>query len=487
MVNIQTKIDSALKWSSLAEIIAKIIVPISNIILARLLTPEAFGVIATVTMVISFAETFSDSGFQKYLVQHEFRDSTELKKSADVAFSSNLMFSIILWGIIVIFNDKISYMVGNGGFGNVIIVAGFSLPITSFSSIQSALFKRKFDFKILCYARVVSALVPLIITVPLAYLGMSYWSLVIGTNIGNMFTAVILTALSDWKPKFCFNKVIFVNMFSFSAWSLLESLGTWFSSYIGTFIVGNILSQYYLGLYKTTMTTINGIFAIITSSTVSVLFSSLSRLQNDREEYDRMYLEFINMVSIIIIPLGVGIYIYGSFVTNILLGEQWIETVSFVRIYGLMCCFTLVLGQYASEYFRGLGKPKANVVMTALHLVVLVPAIIISSKQGFIVLAYTRSLVKIEQIIAYWLILWFGFKFNPISLIKRIWRSLISAIIMGVIGIYLANLDENIMVQLFTIIICVIVYFIVYIFVLKGRVEIVNLVRIFIKREIQEK
>ena len=60
------KTAKALKWSSLAEIIAKIITPISNMILARLLTPDAFGVVATVTMVISFADMFSDSGFQKF-------------------------------------------------------------------------------------------------------------------------------------------------------------------------------------------------------------------------------------------------------------------------------------------------------------------------------------------------------------------------------------------------------------------------------------
>lgn len=74
---IQSKIINATKWSSLTEIVAKLITPITNMVLARILVPEAFGVIATITMIISFVDMFTDSGFQKYLVQHEFKDNKE--------------------------------------------------------------------------------------------------------------------------------------------------------------------------------------------------------------------------------------------------------------------------------------------------------------------------------------------------------------------------------------------------------------------------
>ena len=479
MDNIQEKTAKALKWSSLAEIIAKIITPISNMILARLLTPEAFGVVATVTMVISFADMFSDSGFQKYLVQHEFQNLEHMRLSTNVAFTSNFIISIVLWAIICVFNNQIADLVGNAGLGIVIVFAGISLPITSFSSIQSAIFRRNFNYKTLCYARIVSALVPLIITVPLAVAGLSYWSLVIGTIAGNLLTAAILTVLSEWKPKFYFSKDEFIEMFSFSAWSLLESIGTWLSSYIGTFIVGSILSGYYLGIYKTTMTTVNGIFAIITSATTTVLFSTLSRLQNDRYEYDKTYLEFINIVSVLIIPLGIGIFIYRELVTAILLGGQWNDAIPFVGIYGLMSCFTLVLGQYASEYYRGLGKPKANVIMTILHLVALVPVLIVCANKGFLTLAYGRSLVKIEQIIVFWIILWFGFQFNPFKILKKVWKASLSSLIMGICARFMLNFCIGIVTQLISVFVCIIIYFITYGWVLKGKHEIINMVDMF--------
>ena len=90
------RIVNATKWSAIAEILAKLILPISSMVLARLLTPEAFGVVATISMIVSFAEIFTDAGFQKYIIQHEFTDAQDRDESTNVAFWSNLTLSFIL-------------------------------------------------------------------------------------------------------------------------------------------------------------------------------------------------------------------------------------------------------------------------------------------------------------------------------------------------------------------------------------------------------
>ena len=100
--SINTKVKSATKWSAITEIIAKLITPITSMVLARLLTPEAFGVVATLTMIISFAEIFTDAGFQKYLIQHDFKDEKDQIDSTNVAFWSNLIMSLIIWLIIIV-------------------------------------------------------------------------------------------------------------------------------------------------------------------------------------------------------------------------------------------------------------------------------------------------------------------------------------------------------------------------------------------------
>jgi len=149
MQQLNQKVTNATKWSSVTEVIARLVAPITTIILARLLTPEAFGVLATVTMIVSFAQIFTDAGFNKYIIQHEFDNDKEKYESTTVAFWTNLFVSLLLWGGIILFAEPLAIAVGNPGLGHVIIVACVSIPLAAFSSIQMSLFKRDFDFKML--------------------------------------------------------------------------------------------------------------------------------------------------------------------------------------------------------------------------------------------------------------------------------------------------------------------------------------------------
>ena len=343
---INQKTARATRWSTITEIVSKLVSPIVNMILARLLTPEAFGVVATVTMVTSFTEIFADAGFQKYLVQHDFKDDDDLTNSTNVAFWTNLTISLVLWGIICGFSESIAGLVGNAGLGNVIIIAALSLPLTGLSSIQMARFKRDFNFKSLFFVRLVSISAPFFVTLPIAFATRSYWALICGTLATNLLNAIFLSIFSKWKPRFYFNFAKLKEMFSYSWWILLESITTWLSSNIGTFIVGLVLSDYYLGLYKTSMTTVNQITTLITAATSMPLFAALSRLKDDKENLFLTYRQYVQAIALLVVPLGVGIWLYRDFVTFVLLGEQWTEAADFVGLWGLTSSISLVLGTY---------------------------------------------------------------------------------------------------------------------------------------------
>lgn len=329
------KFINATKWATLTEFGSKLITPIINMILARLISPEAFGIVTTVTMITSFADMFTDAGFQKYLVQHEFESDVDKFQCANVAFITNIFISTILWLAIFLFRERIAIMVGNPGLGNVISVACIQLFLTSFSSIQMSLYKREFDFKTLFIVRMLSNFVPIVVTIPLAFWGFSYWSLIIGNIFIQLINAIVLTIKSTWKPNAFFSVEVLKSMLAFSIWTLLEAILIWFSSWIDVLIVGSIFSQYYLGLYKTSVSMVSMIISLITSSIVPVLFSTLSRLQNDSKEFNKMYFKIQRLMGVFIIPLGIGIYLYSDIATNIILGSQWIEASKIIGICAL--------------------------------------------------------------------------------------------------------------------------------------------------------
>ena len=181
MTELKKQIVSATKWSSITELAAKLIAPITGIVLARLLTPDAFGVVTTIMMILSFVEIFTDAGFQKYLVQHEFRDKEDREQSATVAFWCNMLISLVIWGFIILFCEPIARIIGNPGLGHVIAISCVCIPLLAFSSIQMALYKRDFDFKTLFRVRVIALLVPLVITIPLAF----FFTELLGINCRN--------------------------------------------------------------------------------------------------------------------------------------------------------------------------------------------------------------------------------------------------------------------------------------------------------------
>lgn len=469
MSELNTKIVKATKWSSITEVVAKLITPVTSIVLARLLTPEAFGVVATLTMVITFAEIFTDAGFQKYLIQHEFVDDIDKEQSTNVAFWSNLIMSLFIWLVIGIFADPLAAMVGNPGLGHVLTIACVSIPLAAFSSIQMALYKRNLDFKTLFKVRVVAICIPLLVTVPLAFYMRSYWALVIGTITTNCANAVLLTVYSKWKPRFFYSFAKLKEMFSFSAWSVVEAVSIWLTGYVDVFIIGVYLNEYYLGLYKTSMTVVGQIMGLITAATTPILFSSLSRLQDDEKAFQTLFFKFQKLVGLLVIPLGVGIYCYSDLVTQILLGDQWLEASSFIGLWGLTSAITIVLSHYSSEVYRAKGRPKLSVLAQVLHLIVLWPAVLIAVKYGFETLAITRALVRLELILVNLIIMYVVVKVSPLKMFKNIFHSVLSALIMAAAAMVLKDLSVSIIWKLVSIIICALVYFAVILIVPANR------------------
>ncbi|WP_394238287.1 lipopolysaccharide biosynthesis protein [Niallia oryzisoli] len=450
---------NATKWSALTQIAAKIVSPITNMVLARLLAPEAFGVVATVTMIASLADMFTDAGFQKYLVQHEFKDEEDKHKNANVAFLTNFAISILLWGLIILFSEQIAVLVGNPGLGNVIAVACIQLPLTAFSSIQMALYRRDFDFKTLFIVRMVSIFIPFVVTIPFALLGLGYWALIIGTIFMQLSNAVILTIKSKWKPRWFYRLGILKEMLSFSIWSLIESISIWLTTWVDVFIISSMLSEYYLGIYKTSTTMVNALMALITASIVPILFSTLSRLQNNNELFNRAYFKMQRVVSIIVLPLGIGVFLYSDLATQILLGDQWGEASKIIGIWALTSSIMIVFGHFCSEVYRAKGRPKLSFLGQLLHLVVLIPTCLIGAKYGFWVFIFARSWIRMQFVLVHFILMKVSIGIPVLKTIKNVFPSAITAVVMGLLGYLLQQINNGMLWDILSIIICALFYF----------------------------
>lgn len=475
---LRARAASATRWSLATEVTVKLISPLTQLLLARILAPEAFGVVATVTMVTSFADMLSDAGFQKYLIQHEFDDEDEFSLGADVAFWTNLVTSLALWVLVIIFRDPLAAAVGSPGLGLVLVVACVSFPLTALSSIQLAVYHRNLEFKGLFPVRISVALVPLVVTVPLALAGVGYWALIIGNIVGNLVNATILTVRSTWKPRQRYRFQVLRQMFSFSAWTLFEQFSIWLTSWAGTFIVGTILSQYYLGLYRTSITIVNSAMGVVTSATTPVLFAELSRLQRDRSRYEKAFLGMQRKVAFFVMPLGVGIFAFRDFATEVLLGPQWSEASLMLGLWALSSSVVIMLSHYASEVYRSMGMPKLSLCCQLAYLAVFIPVTYVSAQLSFQTFAVASSLVRIAGVAISLFALKAFVGFSSLRILGNVGAIAACSAAMGIIGMVLHAVNSDFALTILWIFLCITVYLLFCIAFRSTRNQLLGLIRI---------
>lgn len=456
-----TKVVAAAKWSLITEVLAKLITPVTNIILAHILAPTAFGILATIMMVISFAEMLADAGFQKFLVQYEFESEDEKQKNVSVAFISNIVLAIVLWLVIIIWRDELAILVGNEGLGFPLAVMGAMLPLGAFSSIQMAMYRRSFNFKFLLSIRMITIITPLFISIPMALAGFDYWSLIAGLLAAHLFTAIALCVRQEKLISIYFSSTVFRKMFSFSAWSLAEAFSIWLTAWVDTFIISHFLDAYYLGLYKMPTAIVTTVMAIATSSMAPVLFSALSRHQHNQVEFEKTFLTFQRYMALFLVPLGVGMFVYQDFIVEILLGPQWKLAGIVLGSWALSSSLVTAISYLISEAFRAKGMPNISFLAQMAHLFVLIPVIYVCVQYDFTTFVYARSIVRVQMIavLLYLLAIYVGM--NAWLVIRNIKSYIIASAVMGTGSYVLLHLHNSMIWTIFCICISLILYLVV--------------------------
>lgn len=432
--NKNNKVINSMKWTMITEILAKLILPVTNMLLARILVPEDFGALAIINMFLTGIDIFTDAGFGKYLVQKDFENEQDKKNAENVAFWTNFTFSITIGLLLVIFSNKLASFFNNPDLSPAFKVISLPLILTSFSSIQQNILRRNFEFKKLFYIRLILTFVPLVVTLPLAYFTKSFWALIIGQLVNALLNTILLMLFGKWRPNKFYSFDVLNNMLGFSIWSMCEAIGHWLLFWIDTFFASYFFSEYYLGLYKNTQNMIFSIFSIITASMGTVLFSTLSRI-NDEVQYNKVYLGIQKLVSYLLFPMSFGLIFFSRNVTLVLLGERWLEASNIFMAGGFMMLFNTLFYTFPAEVYKSKGIPKQLFILQLEYLLFLLPIVYLSSKMGFWHLVYARSASILIMVALSMLKLKKKVNLSPRSIFKNLSRPFFASLPIIILGI----------------------------------------------------
>lgn len=332
-MSLKSSVISSLLWKFLERIGTQGVQFVVAIVLARLLSPADFGLIALVTVFVTIANVFVQSGLNTALIQKKNADNLDFS----TVFYSCLALAVVLYLglffgaplIAKFYNNQVELI-------PVIRVLGVILPLGALNSIQEAYVARNMMFKKLFY-RSIGAIIPAgIIGVVCAYLGFGIWSLVAQQLSNALLICVIMWFTVKWRPSLSFSFERWKGLFSFG-WKLLCSalLDTFYRN-IRDLVIGKLFTPADLGFYNRGDQFPKIIIANINSSIQSVLLPSLSTVQDDRARLKSLARRSIKTSSFLILPLMTGLAAVAKPLTLVVLGEKWLPAVPFIQI----CCFS---------------------------------------------------------------------------------------------------------------------------------------------------
>lgn len=326
--SLKIKTVKGASWSFIDSIAGQGIAFLVGLVLARLLTPEEYGLIGIITIFIAVFNSIVDSGFSNALIRKN--DAKDI--DYNTVFITNLVLSVVLFGALYVSAPAISRFFSQPQLIPLLRVMGIIVIINAFAIIQRTILVKKVDFKTQTKVSLISSISSGVVGIGMALNGLGVWSLV-GQQISRQFlNSAFLWIYSKWYPKLQFSIQSFKELFSFG-WKLLASslLDTvWREIY--QVVIGKYYTPAALGQYTRAQQ-----FASICSSNLNsvvqrVSFPVLSSVQDDKERLKNGYKRIIKVSMLITFTLMLGLAAVAKPLVLALIGEQWLPCVPFLQI-----------------------------------------------------------------------------------------------------------------------------------------------------------
>lgn len=374
MEEVRRKVFSGFIWRFLERIGAQGVGFVVSLFLARLLTPEAYGQVALVTIFITILNTFALSGIGTSLIQKKNTDELDYS----TVFWFNIVFSFLIYTILFFCAPLIGKFYNDPSLVLLVRVLGISIIISGVNNVQRSYVSKTMQFRRFFFSTIIGTIVSGIVGVVMAYKEMGTWAIVGQQLTNQIMDTLILWFTVGWRPKRVFSFTRLKTLYSFG-WKLLVSslLDTIYSN-LYSLIIGKFYNAKTLGLYNKGRQFPSLIVSNINGPIQSVLLPAMSSEQDNKKRIKEMTRRSIVTSSFFIFPMMIGMAAIAKPMVILLLTEKWVACVPFVQI----SCISLALYPIHTanlQAINALGRSdiflKLEIIKKIIGLILLVVAI----------------------------------------------------------------------------------------------------------------
>jgi O-antigen/teichoic acid export membrane protein len=335
---------------------------LQTIILARLLTPKNFGIVAIFFIISGALEGFTNTGFQKALIQRKKIDNNFM----NTAWSVSILRGIVLFCSLFFTAPILADLFDSPRSGPVIRVLSITLLLKGFYNIGTIYFTKDLEFQKQFILKGSGILANILISIPLAFLLRNEWAIVWGMVAADATTLLMSFTGHPYRPKFSFDHLSFLTLFNYGKWLFLSSVVIFFIRQGDKIFIAKLLGITELGIY-TVAWRFAKIPELLAKPLPNVLFPAYSKIQNEARVLKARYLQALKLISLFSFPLVGGMIFLAKPFTTVFIGTKWLDAVIPMQLLTLAVGINIIIGTSYS-LFNAMGKTSYNLKVNSVKL-----------------------------------------------------------------------------------------------------------------------
>ena len=324
-----------------------------TIILARLLTPSDFGIIAILMAIVSMASVLFDIGLAGALIQR--------KRVLDIHYTSVFYFNITIGFLLTIlmsvFAPDIAAFYHNSSLERYLEVISILFTLIAFHTVQTVILKRHLNFKELTKLNLLASISSGFIGVSLALLGFGIWSLILQVIFREVLFNIIIWRSSSWKPSLNFSLKALKQLWSYGFHMFLAQILTTVYQKLDYMIIAKLFPVSTLGYFYQAKQLNTFAITYFSSSLMSVLFPLLSKIQYNTKHFQSLVIKLLDLLLLVTFFILGELYLVADELIPLLLGEQWEASIAYFKLF-LLSGFAYPISALMVDILKSRGKAK---------------------------------------------------------------------------------------------------------------------------------
>lgn len=437
MEDLNKKMAKGAGWMVLFKFSQRGLGLVSTVILARLLVPEDFGLVAIAMSIFAALEIMGAFSFDLALIQNQKAS----RQHYDTAWTFNVLYALFAATALLLLANPAAVFFEEPRLTEIMYFLALATLIHGFENIGIVAFRKELNFRKEFNFLLTQKVISFLVTISLAFIFKNYWALIAGIITSKLIGVIISYGMHSYRPRFSLAKSS--QLFHFSKWVLINNILIFFNIRGIDFVIGKIAGPQSLGIYSVSYEISNLPTSELVFPITRAIFPGYAKMAGNTATLRKGFLDVFSLVALFTIPIGAGIAILADPLVQVFLGQKWLDSIPLIQALAITGIFRALQANTGAIYLA-LGIPKIITYLSIFNILLIYPAVIWALlSSGVLMAAWSIAVIAFLSMPINFIVLSRKLKLNLTQLVSVLWRPAISSLFMTAIVLSALTLWEE--------------------------------------------